>query len=146
MTSQVPTPEQSCRLSGQRKTVAQSRVFADEDLALRYSQVALPFSPEHAGYLAVHLNSKDALAFGDYKALVQRLDENAREHGFSGLTVSCVSFPLWTHWHAQDEVELDPGLFEGAVELETILRENDPPYAFDGGDLFFHVKTLTREE
>ncbi|PUB81655.1 MAG: hypothetical protein DBP02_17735 [gamma proteobacterium symbiont of Ctena orbiculata] len=147
MPARIPTPDQSRKLSGERKTVAQRRVFSPgEDLHLRYSQVALPFSPEHAGYLAIHLASLDAVSFGEFKELVQRLDKNARDHGFEGLTVACVSFGLWRHWHEQGDVALDPELFEGAEALEAVLSRNDPPYAFDGGEFFFHVKATTREE
>lgn len=146
MNSSIPSPRQSANLSGERRTVAQKRKFSEEDLSLRYSQVALPFCPEHAGYLVIHLTSQDALDFVEFKSLVQRLDKNAREHEFTGLTVSCVSFKQWIHWHCKGEVALDPRLFEGSNELETILKENSPPYAMDGGELFFHVKTLERPE
>jgi pyruvate-formate lyase len=143
----MPTPEMSCHLSGERKTVAENRQFqVGENLALRYSQIALPFSPEHAGYLAGHLESLDALPFADLQALAQRLDQNARDHGFSGLTVTCVSFKLWEHWHAKGEVALDPALFTGWEALNAVLAENQPPYALDHGELFFHVKCGTRKE
>ena len=141
MSVHIPSPKQSCILSGERKTVAQHRKFSPgEDLALRYSQVALPFSPEHAGYLALHLTSLDALAFSEFQALAQRLDKNARDHGFTGLTVACVSFRLWTHWYAKGDVALSPDLFSGSEVLEAVLADNKPPYAFDEGELFFHIK------
>jgi pyruvate-formate lyase/deferrochelatase/peroxidase EfeB len=147
MPAQIPTPKQSCLLSGERKTVAQRRTFSrGEDLALRYSQVALPFSPEHAGYLALHLTALDSLAFAEFQALAQRLDRNARDHGFTGLTVACVSFRLWAHWHTTGAVSLDPDLFAGSEELEAVLVDNTPPYALDGGELFFHIKALERNE
>ena len=89
MPREVPSPSPSQRLSGQRKTVAQSRSFAPgEDLALRHAQVALPLCPEHAGHLALHLRSLDALSFAELQDLARRLDRNARDHGFDPLVVS----------------------------------------------------------
>lgn len=147
MVDTIPTPEESSLLSGERKTIAHRRSFSkEENLSLRYSQIALPFCPEHAGYLTLHLNSLNALEFEDYKVLVQRLDKNARDHGFEGLTVSCVSFPLWECWHEQRKVGLDSTLFDGAREIEEVLTQNDPPYAYDAGELFFHIKAKTRTE
>ena len=143
----IPSPQQSCALSGQRKTVAHNRKFTpDEDLSLRHAQVALPFCPEHAGYLAVHLKSLDALSHEGLRAIVGQLEDEAEAHGFTGLTVTCVSFDLWTHWHQNGELELDPGLFDGWDDIHNVLEQNDPPYSLDKGELFFHVKALERRE
>lgn len=143
----IPSPQQSTVLSGHRKTVAHKRKFEKSDnLSLRYSQVALPFCPEHAGYLAVHLKSIDAFSYADLCMLVNQLDDEAESYGFTGLTVTCVSFDLWTHWHKNKELELDPKLFNGWEDLHNVLEKNNPPYALDKGDLFFHVKALERRE
>ena len=143
----IPSPKQSNLLSGQRKTVAHERTFIKgENLSLRYSQVALPFCPEHAGYLAVHLKSFDALPFVKLCALVKLLEEEAEAHGYTGLTVTCVSLELWTYWHNNNDLVLDSNLFEGWDDLHSVLEKNNPPYALDKGELFFHVKALERRE
>jgi len=46
-----------------------------------------------------------------------------------------VSFPQWTRWS-------DDGLFKGYEKLRRVLTENQPPYALDGGELFFQIQSL----
>lgn len=142
----APTVEQSTRLSGQRRTVAETRHFGAEDFALRYSQIALPLCPEYAAYLTVHLRSPEALSLARLRSLVAQLETAAESDGYAWLTVVGISFGQWRHWCKANGLELNPNLFSQGEDLQRILEENSPPYAFDGGELFFHVKAEAKEQ
>ncbi len=134
-------PEQSIRLSGQRPTTAQSRTFSDDDrFALQYSQIGLPFCPEYAVYLTVHLNGPDALSLHQLQQLAAELEQQAAKDDFNWLAVIGVGFGQWTHWCRQNNLPLALNLFAGAKELHEVLS-NNKPYASDGGDLLFHIKS-----
>ncbi len=135
----VLTPQQARDLSGQRKTVAVTRQFSNREmLALRYSQSGLPYISEHALYLTVYLKSPEALTFDQVRRLARDLLDAAYQDHFKWVATLAVSFPLWRLWQASDSTLHD--LFAGEEELRHILQTNHPPYAFTGGDLFFHVQ------
>jgi pyruvate-formate lyase/deferrochelatase/peroxidase EfeB len=139
------TPDQAYKLSGSRKAVALSRRFRDgdrEDHALRYAQVGIPFVSEHSAYLTVHLNSPEALSFPRLKQLAADLHASAEESDFMWVVVTGVSFDQWTRWSEENAIPLDDALFEARDQLHQVLTENQPPYALDGGELFFHIKSL----
>jgi pyruvate-formate lyase len=138
-------PDQAYKLSGSRKAVALSRSFGDgdrEDLALRYAQVGMPFVSEHSTYLTVHLKSPEALDLSKLKQLAADLHASAAESKFEWVVVIGVSFDQWTRWSRENAIPLDDELFEGCDQLRQVLTENHPPYALDGGELFFQVQSL----
>jgi pyruvate-formate lyase/deferrochelatase/peroxidase EfeB len=136
----VLTPEQSRDLSGQRNTVAEARQFSDqEQLGLRYAQSGLPYVSEHAVYLTTYLKSPEALSLARLKRLAADLLESAYRSGFKWVATVAVSFPQWRIWTGGAGSSLDE-LFEGEDELRKVLDKNRPPYAFTGGDLFFHIQ------
>ena len=137
------TTEQVQRLSGQRKVVAQTRVFKPgegEDLGLRYAQVGLPFTSEHAAYLTVKLKSMNSLSLFVLQELARELATSAQQEDYDWVVVIAVSCAQWRHWCRQIAKPLDDALFSESVRLEKLLREHSPPYAYSGGELFFHIK------
>jgi pyruvate-formate lyase/deferrochelatase/peroxidase EfeB len=140
------TTKQSTRLSGQRRTTAHSRSFtAAEDFALQYAQAALPFCPEYAAYLTVHLKSRDTLSLDYLQKLAAELETQAKQENFEWLVLIGVGLDQWTHWCRNNGRPLAEDLFEGAAELNHVLGENKP-YALDGGDLLFHIKSVSRKK
>jgi deferrochelatase/peroxidase EfeB len=138
------TPEQAERLSGQRRIVARARTFSpgeSEELGLRYAQVGLPFTSEHAAYLTVSLNSADAFTLRALQDLAGTLAASAQKDEYDWVVVVAVSFAQWRHWCRQNAAKFDEALFAGAEGLENLLREHSPPYAYSGGELFFHIKS-----
>lgn len=140
------TPKQSAELSGVRKTVAATRSFGpNEGFALRYSQLGLPFCPEFAAYLTVHLKEPGTLQLSQLQALAAQLEMDAQRDDYAWIVVLGVSFDLWRNWCQTEGLPLNPGLLAGQEELQEILLKHQPPYAFDGGELFFHVKARNRD-
>jgi pyruvate-formate lyase/deferrochelatase/peroxidase EfeB len=142
-------PEQAFKLSGVRKAVALSRRFMEgeqENLALRYAQVGLPFVSEHSAYLTVHLKSEGLLQFADYKKIVQELHFKSEESGSIWVVVASVSLELWNSWSKENSLPLNNSLFNGQKELKEILSQHNPPYAYDGGDLFFQIQSYGYNE
>jgi len=141
------TPEQSNKLSGQRRTTATSREFAPGDeFALQYSQLSLPFCAEYAVYLTVHLKSPDSLSLPRLRELASELQARAKQDDYDWLVVIGVGCELWKHWCEQNNQPLDETLFAGAAKLNKVLKNNSPPYAMDGGDLFFHIKSTSLKD
>lgn len=56
-----------------------------------------------------------------------------------------VSFPQWRIWAGGAGSSLEE-LFEGEDELRKVLESNHPPFAFSGGDLFFHIQARELEK
>ncbi|UCE17911.1 MAG: Dyp-type peroxidase [Gemmatimonadota bacterium] len=143
------TPDQAFKLSGSRKAVALSRRFRDgdlEDIALRYAQVGIPFVSEHSAYLTVHFKSPEALSFSRMKHLAADLHASAEESDFMWVAVTGVSFDQWRRWSEENAIPLDDALFEGREVLHQVLADHQPPYALDGGELFFQIKSLQEDK
>lgn len=139
--------EQASKLSGVRKAVALTRRFAEgeqENLALRYAQVGLPFVSEHSAYLTIHL--KKVLTFTKYKEIVYELNTKAQKENYEWLAVSCVSLGIWGKWGNEEGFQIAEGLFEGQENLLRILSENQPPYKYDGGDIFFQIQSYEKDK
>ena len=142
-------PDQARYLSGSRNAVALSRCFRDEDdenLALRYAQIGIPFVSEHATYLTVHLKSLEALSLESFKRLAKTFYDSATKNNFTWIVVMGVSFDQWTRWSEDNGIPLTKELFEGGSCLQDILEKYQPPYALDGGELFFHIKSFDRDK
>lgn len=142
-------PAQAFKLSGVRRAVALSRRFTKktkDDLALRYAQVGMPFVSEYSSYLTVHLKSKGILGFHRFKKLVHDLHSAAESDDFSWVAIASVSFEQWTEWSKEEGFPIDKELFNGQEELKSILSENQPPYAYDGGELFFQIQSFEPDE
>jgi pyruvate-formate lyase/deferrochelatase/peroxidase EfeB len=142
-------PEQASKLSGVRKVLSLSRRFVEgeqENLALRYAQVGLPFVSEHSAFLTVHLKPKGTLLFADFKKIVRDLQDKAQKDNFKWLVVVSVSFERWIEWSKGNSFPIQKGLFNGQEELLRILAENHPPYAYDGGDMFFQIQSYEQEQ
>lgn len=138
------TVEQSVKLSGQRSTTAHTRKFerGEDHFALQCSQLSLPFCPEYAAYLTVYLNDPHAFGIDELRELSADLERRAGKEEHAWLVVVAVGFEQWKHWCGKDGLPLDERLFVGAPELDEVLSKNEP-YASDGGDLLFHVKSLS---
>jgi len=142
-------PDRAYKLSGSRKAVALSRSFGNgdrEDFALRYAQVGMPFVSEHAAYLTVHLKSPEALDLTRFRQLAADLHASAADSEYEWVVVIGVSFDQWSRWSRENEISLDDELFEARDQLEKILTDNQPPYALDGGELLFHIKSRAEEK
>jgi len=106
-------PDQAFKLSGVRNAVALSRRFMDgeqENLALRYAQVGLPFVSEHSAYLTVHLKPEEKLSLADFKKLVQYLHYKAQDDDFKWVVVVSVSFERWIRWSKENSLPLEESL------------------------------------
>jgi pyruvate-formate lyase/deferrochelatase/peroxidase EfeB len=141
--------EQAFKLPGVRKAVTLSRQFRkgeQENLALRYAQVGLPFVSEHSAYLTIHLKPESQIKLEEYLRIIHDLNFKAEEDDFKWVVVACVSFELWSKWSKENSMPLDKSLFDRQKELKEILSENNPPYAYDGGDLFFQIQSYEYDE
>jgi pyruvate-formate lyase len=113
---------------------------------MRYAQVGLPFTSEHAAYLTVHLMSPDALDLAGLRKLARTLHDEAAEDDFEWIVVISVSFQQWTHWCRAAGIPLDHELFSGGDRLHWILTGDRTPFALTHGDLFFHIKALEKNK
>jgi pyruvate-formate lyase/deferrochelatase/peroxidase EfeB len=142
------TSEQARRLSGQRKVVAQERRFvgpAAADLSLRYAQIGLPFTAEHAAYLTLQIVDHNAVGIDCLTALAAKLDERAESEDYRCVAVIAVAVDLWTRWRRETGECLDEKLFAECPQLHRVLQDHQPPYALTPGDLFIHVKSCDRD-
>jgi pyruvate-formate lyase len=141
------TPAQAKRLSYHRTIVAHTRRFGNtpqEQFALRYAQMGLPFTAEHAAYLTVHLTSPDAIDLAGLRKIARTLHDAAAEDAFQWIVVIGVSLPQWTHWCRAEGLPLDNELFSGEDRLRRILTGDGSPFKLTHGDLFFHVKAVEK--
>lgn len=136
------TTDQARLLSGSRNAVALTRFLGPDGdhLALGYAQVGVPFVSEHSAYLTVYLRSVEVLSFTRLKQLVGNLHASAAESDFAWVVVTCVNRDLWTRWSQEIGAPLEAELFQGADDLRRVL-EIHPPYALDGGELFFQIQS-----
>jgi pyruvate-formate lyase len=140
---------QASKLSGARDALANTFSFKEGEqvnLALRYSQIGLPFVSEHSAYLTIHFKPGILYSLDNFKELVQELQIKSDKANSRWVTVACVSFELWIRWSKENNLPLDKNLFDGQNELHEILSENNPPYAYDGGDLFFQIQSYKEQD
>jgi hypothetical protein len=135
------TAAQARDLSGSRNAIALSRSFTEEELALRYAQVGVPFVSEHAAYLTIHLRPSARINLERVQQLALKLDHEAQTGGFQWVAVMGVNCTRWQQWKEEQRSALAGELFQGLEQVLHILRENHPPYALDGGDLFFQIQS-----
>jgi pyruvate-formate lyase/deferrochelatase/peroxidase EfeB len=136
-------PKQAEKLSGSRKVIATQRDLSgpdEKELAIRYAQLGMPFVSEHSSYLTIHLKSPEALNFTDFKKIVLDLNNSSKEQAYSWVIVSGVSFDQWIYWSKENSFTILDQLFNGRDELEKVLTKNTPPYALDGGEVFFQIQ------
>lgn len=139
------TAIQAKNLSCHRSIVAKTRTFGptpEEQLALRYAQTGLPFTSEHAAYLTVHLTSKRDITLAKIRDIAAELETAAANDDYRWVVALGVSIDFWLDLCRDSADAADEALAVGHEELCALLQTASPPFAYTGGDLFFHIKAI----
>lgn len=115
-----------------------SNTSENAQLNIEFSQAGIPPFPSHAAFVTVFLKPENRNCFDEWLKLAQMLEEVCNQVGQGLVCVRGVDFELWSSWCKEREMPLPKGM----TDHEKLKQK---PFAYSGGDLWFHIKGETEQ-
>lgn len=121
--------------------------MSDHNQALNYAQPSLPTLTHHMRFLTLHLKqgARGAETYERLQVVARALQTQDGADGQRRQVLISVSPPLWASWCESLQIPLPLAMNDEARERMLFILNRAPPYAYDGGELFFHIKADSDE-
>lgn len=114
--------------------------MSDEKYALQFSQIGVPYSPDHSIFATYYLKEGATDTYKRLKKAAQTAQKACKKTDFRSVVICGVGFDQWRQWCNENSLTIPKGF------CDTSILDVSPPYKNTGGNFLFHIKSDRSDE
>ena len=108
--------------------------MSNEKYALQFSQIGVPYSPDHSIFATYYLKEGATDTYKRLKKAAQITQKACGKTDYKSVVICGVSFGQWVQWCKNSDLTIPKGF------SDTSILDVSPPYKNTGGNFLFHIK------